>query len=244
MITHLYVKMHKITKLKYFGKTTKTDVEKYSGSGKYWLKHIRKHGKDYVITLKVWSFTNVEECKRFAFNFSQNNNIVLSKNWANLVDENGIDGGTGSANPMFGKTHSQAQKLLMSKSLSERLSGTKWYNNGIDSKMIKGQSIESHWVLGRLTDGDKNPFYNQKHSDETKNKISKKKLGISSPKTKKDGYEKYIYYVHWINGKIDIITNLSNYGKENNIKINLYRFTRPNPPKSKTLLKIEKELKI
>lgn len=39
MIIHLYVKIHNVTGLKYFGKTTK-DPFKYRGSGKYWLAHL------------------------------------------------------------------------------------------------------------------------------------------------------------------------------------------------------------
>ena len=243
MITHLYVKIHKVTKLKYFGKTTKSNVEKYSGSGKYWTNHYRKHGKEHIITLKIWSFTNIEECKQFAIKFSNDNNIINSKAWANLVNENGIDGGTGNANPMFGKTHSQSAKLVMSKITSERLTGTKWYNNGIDSKMFK-KPPNSSWIIGRLTKGSKNPFLDHTHSQESKNKISKTKLGIPSPKMKKDGYEKYVYSIFWKDGKIDITPNLSSYCQENNIKLNLYRFLRPNPPNSKTLLKIERNLKL
>ena len=45
-IIYLYIKTHNKTGLKYLGKTTKKDQHKYKGSGKYWLKHIRKHGYD------------------------------------------------------------------------------------------------------------------------------------------------------------------------------------------------------
>ena len=42
---YLYVKTHNQTKLKYLGKT-ESDPYQYKGSGKYWLRHIRKHGND------------------------------------------------------------------------------------------------------------------------------------------------------------------------------------------------------
>ena len=42
--TYLYVKQHSITGMKYFGKTTRNPI-KYIGSGKYWKRHISKHGK-------------------------------------------------------------------------------------------------------------------------------------------------------------------------------------------------------
>ena len=41
--TYLYIKTHKTTGLKYFGKTA-SSKDSYSGSGKYWLRHLAKHG--------------------------------------------------------------------------------------------------------------------------------------------------------------------------------------------------------
>ena len=38
--TFIYVKIHE-TGLKYFGKTVKTNVQSYRGSGKYWKNHIK-----------------------------------------------------------------------------------------------------------------------------------------------------------------------------------------------------------
>jgi len=90
--TYLYIKQHKITGLKYFGKTTK-HPENYYGSGKYWKKHIKKHGEKFVET--IWSkfFIDEKELTEYALNFSKENNIVESLEWANLKEENGLDGG-------------------------------------------------------------------------------------------------------------------------------------------------------
>ena len=52
MIIYLYIKQHSITNLKYFGVTKKKDPFKYMGSGTYWNRHISKHGKDQVKTLR------------------------------------------------------------------------------------------------------------------------------------------------------------------------------------------------
>jgi hypothetical protein len=90
MIT-LYVKTHKITGLKYFGKTAKYDPYKYKGSGKYWLSHLKKHG-NLIDTKIVRQFDDENECKKFALEFSIKNNIVESNEWANLRLENGLDG--------------------------------------------------------------------------------------------------------------------------------------------------------
>ena len=48
--TYLYIKQHTKTGLLYFGKTV-NDPNKYHGSGKRWVKHIKKHGKQYIETL-------------------------------------------------------------------------------------------------------------------------------------------------------------------------------------------------
>ena len=90
--TYLYIKQHPTTKLKYFGKTTK-EPNQYLGSGKLWLKHIKKHGRDYVQTIWYQLFYYENELINFALSFSKENNIVESKEWANLKDENGLDGG-------------------------------------------------------------------------------------------------------------------------------------------------------
>jgi hypothetical protein len=87
----LYIKTHKITGLKYFGKTAKCNPFKYKGSGKYWKCHLKKHG-NFVETEIVGQFEDELECKKFALDFSIKNNIVESNKWANLRLENGFDG--------------------------------------------------------------------------------------------------------------------------------------------------------
>ena len=87
----LYIKTHNITGLKYFGKTNQ-DPYKYKGSGKYWVCHLKKHGYD-VSTEIVGVFTDEIWIKFYALEFSEINNIVTSKEWANLKPENGSDGG-------------------------------------------------------------------------------------------------------------------------------------------------------
>jgi hypothetical protein len=87
----LYIKIHNKTGMKYFGKTTKSDPHKYTGSGIYWKRHIQKYGYD-VTTIIVGEFTNVDECTKFAIDFSKEHRIVESEEWANLSIENGVDG--------------------------------------------------------------------------------------------------------------------------------------------------------
>jgi hypothetical protein len=89
--TYLYIKQHTKTGLKYFGKTTKDPI-KYLGSGKHWKRHIEKHGH-YIDTLWYKLFTSKTELVEYALKFSKENNIVESHDWANLKEENGLDGG-------------------------------------------------------------------------------------------------------------------------------------------------------
>lgn len=108
--TFLYIKQHSITGLLYFGKTTSSNPEKYTGSGKYWKSHLRKYGKQHVVTLWFCLYTDEEEMKKFAIMFSEQQNIVRSKAWANMITENGLDGGPP------GLKHSDEAKRNMSKS--------------------------------------------------------------------------------------------------------------------------------
>ena len=89
----LYIKTHNKTGLKYFGKVTGRSPYGYTGSGKYWLRHLKKHGND-VSTQVVFESSDIGEIEKYALSFSKANNIVESDGWANLKYENGRDGGT------------------------------------------------------------------------------------------------------------------------------------------------------
>jgi len=113
MKTYLYVKQHRTTGLKYFGKTSNKDPYVYLGSGLHWRRHLKTHGAD-VETISVWEFTDQKKCEEFALKFSEENNIVESLEWANLKPENGRDGNLPGSpgmkkeqNPNWGKTREQ-----------------------------------------------------------------------------------------------------------------------------------------
>jgi len=90
--TFLYVKQHNVTGMKYFGKTVANDPIKYKGSGKLWLRHIKKHGNN-VTTIWYQLFTDKKSIVEYALSFSKEQQIVESKDWANLMPENGLLGG-------------------------------------------------------------------------------------------------------------------------------------------------------
>lgn len=90
--TYLCIKQHTVTGKLYFCKTTKKDPVKYKGSGLYWSRHIKTHGRENVVNLWCELFTSQKELTDFALEFSEKMNIVKSDQWLNFRPENGIDG--------------------------------------------------------------------------------------------------------------------------------------------------------
>lgn len=90
--TALYVKTHNKTGFKYFGKTTRLScVHTYKGSGIHWRRHLKVHGDDYTTELLgIWQ--DADRLKKFAVKFCQDNNVVKSEQWANMVLEEGLQG--------------------------------------------------------------------------------------------------------------------------------------------------------
>lgn len=131
--TRLYIKRHRLTGKMYFGKTQKTDIQSYTGSGILWKRHLKKHGKDIETLWVSEPFSDKTELQDFALAFSELFDIVKSHQWANLQEENGLDGApigvknsgpvgpkngmygrVGELNPFFGKSHSDGQKIKWS----------------------------------------------------------------------------------------------------------------------------------
>lgn len=124
--TRLYIKRHNVSRIKYLGKTTLPDPYTYEGSGVLWKKHIKKYGKD-ISTLWVSEvFTDKDLLIEFATFLSQELDIVKSNEWANLMEENGIGGGT------FGIGEKNVAKLpSVRKKISESLKGHNYGMTGL-----------------------------------------------------------------------------------------------------------------
>jgi hypothetical protein len=144
MTIYLYVKQCSHCTLKYFGKTIQNPYT-YNGSGTYWKNHIKKHN---VIpkTLQIWTVEQ-EETTAFALEFSSINNIVNSKDWANLIVENGVGGLSDESR----------------RKMSEANKGTPKSLGRILSEKTRRKMSESH--KGR------------KPSEETRRKMSEAKMG-------------------------------------------------------------------
>ena len=90
-IYKLYIKTHNKTGLKYLGYTKRENVHKYSGSGVYWTRHLKEHGKDYTTEI-IKECQTKDEIKEHGLYYSNLWNVVESTEWANIKPESG-DGG-------------------------------------------------------------------------------------------------------------------------------------------------------
>jgi hypothetical protein len=88
----LYIKKCSHCELKYFGKTIKNNIINYNGSGVRWKNHLKYHNaKSIHLWNSDWYYDT--SIIRYATLFSKLNKITESKQWANIINENGINGG-------------------------------------------------------------------------------------------------------------------------------------------------------
>lgn len=155
MIIYLYKKTHRITGLKYLGKTTAKNPYSYAGSGTYCKRHLDVHGYEYDTEILKESHSN-EEIKKWGIYYSQLWNIVDerdehgNKTWANLKPEMGDGGDPGPegrrkiAEAHTGKKHTPEQ-------------------NANKSKRQAGVKKSSDWIKNRT--GEKHPMYGKARPD-------------------------------------------------------------------------------
>jgi len=96
----LYVKTHTTTGLKYLGQTSKSDPHKYTGSGKYWLRHLKCHGKHWTTEILCES-DDKHTIDQLGVYYSKLWGVVESSQWANLKPESGDGAASGRYNPMM-----------------------------------------------------------------------------------------------------------------------------------------------
>lgn len=172
MTIYLYVKTHRVTGLKYLGMTTKKDPHKYKGSGKLWVRHIKKHGYD-VVTQILLKTESAEELRDTGLFFSRLWNVVSSSEWANLTAESGEGGDTsdsesyrvgmenrrsmvGAANPMYGRSAICEQSL-------------RWFTDGVNNVYVNPLDAPAGFSPGRTIKS------RAKHSEEAKLKMQTKR---------------------------------------------------------------------
>ena len=171
--TYLYIKQHSVTEKLYFGKT-KHSPDAYIGSGLYWLRHIKDHGKEHVVTLWYCLFLDKESIKEFALNFSKQENIVESECWANLIEENGLNGNGLPKN--YKRTKESRIKATNTRSKSAKELGYYHTPESIkktaDAKRNKPRSVETKQKLSDANRGiPKSKEFANRVSDTMKGRI-------------------------------------------------------------------------
>lgn len=166
MNIYLYVKTHNKTGLKYLGKTKKNPYE-YKGSGKYWLRHIKKHGYDVKTEILLMTDSK-EEIKETGLFFSNLWNIVENKEWANLMNETG-SGGDNSHNIDYEKLNETKRKNAKTWVQSEE--SNKKRSIAHTGKKKSADSVRKT-IEGKRRNGT------LKQTEESKKKISKALKGV------------------------------------------------------------------
>lgn len=167
--TWLYIKQHNVTKLKYFGKTTKPSPLEYLGSGLHWRRHLTLHGAD-ISTTWCKLFNNREELIEFAISFSEENRIVESEEWANIKPENGLDGGS-----QLGRTLSESCRKKLSDAGKKRVQSATTKEKISASKIGKERHPFSQSWKDNLSANHRSKHgYVLNHSEKTKKQIAEK----------------------------------------------------------------------
>ena len=220
MIT-LYIKTHRKTGLKYFGKTTCDDPVSYWGSGKYWRRHLMKHGFEYDTEIYLQSEDQAYITQE-ALRFSRAYDIVNSDLWANLREENGTDG-----NPkgnILSQEHkdriAQAGKgRILSEETRKKLSKAKKNMSKETrekiSKSLSGKK-KSKEHLKKMSEGNKDKVLSQ----ETREKISASNKGRKFSEEHNEKIRKANEKT-WIvidpDGNERVVVNLMKFCEENNL---------------------------
>ena len=159
MTLKLMIKKHNKTGLKYlcFTKTEGIEYDNYKGSGKHWLRHLKKHGSDISTTL-IYETDSPIEFKEYAIQKSKEYNIIESKDWANIRIEDGAGGDT--------------------------VSNKKWITNGSKDKYIlKTEEIPGGWKKGRSNC----VFNNKENQSKFSKKSDRVKAGKATSQAWKEG---------------------------------------------------------
>lgn len=149
----------------YFHKTTKPElVETYSGSGKWWKRHLSKHGNSWTNVWVSELFNDKEELVEFALAFSELFDIVSDNQWLNLKPENGLDGG--STSEQF--TAEVRKKISNSK--------REFLRNNQHPHVGMKRTEETKRKIGESSKG-RQTFLDKTHTEDSKKKISDKNKG-------------------------------------------------------------------
>ena len=147
MKVYLYIKVHNVTGLKYFGRTVQEPFA-YKGSGKYWRNHLKAHGNDVTTTIFGTYEDSDPQLKTIALEFSKVNEIVNSEDWANYIEEDGQHSG----GALFkGHKHTEENRKAFAKQLTEVGQGTRFkkgqqaHNLGVEHNDNTKAKMKEAW---------------------------------------------------------------------------------------------------
>jgi hypothetical protein len=176
---YLYLKTHKITGKKYFGKTVRNPFT-YKGSGTYWKEHLRRYG-NFVDTQIIFQTECKKELKDKAMYYSNLWNIVENNEFANYVPEMG-DGGDTSNSPKYQEwleTVARNKNSEYNKMLSEKMKKNNPIFNPEVAKKVHNE--ETYRKIGLAHKG--------KTISEEQKKVLSEKAKMQWKKQKESGYE-------------------------------------------------------
>jgi group I intron endonuclease len=195
---YIYRTINLINGKSYIGQhVTNKEYDNYIGSGRYFIKAVKKFGKNnFIRGIIEYCETQDELNKREIFWI--NHYDTISPNGYNLSIGGGVVILYGKENPFFGKHHSEETK----KKLSEQKKGNIPHNKG--KKGLQKCSEKTKKIVSERHKGDKNFNYNKKgilspsfglkRSESTKNKLRETKIGANNP-------NKGIYEIYAPDGK-------------------------------------------
>lgn len=187
--TYIYVKLSPLG-LFYLGKTTKNPFN-YLGSGIVWKRHIIKNNisKDDIKTYILHETNDFLDLKKMGEYYSNLFDVTNSEKWGNLKPENGDGGDTSMCEnwkkpPIIsGDTHWSKSDDWREKQRKKFLSELNPVNRDDVKEKIRIKSIgrivskETKNKMSENKKGNKNPFFNRKHSEVTKDIMKKKSKG-------------------------------------------------------------------
>ena len=111
------------------------------------------NGEPDVISIRK-TFQSADAARTWEFKILKRLHAASSPKWLNRREAPAIPTFSGAANPMFGKTHSNETRKL----ISDKAKNRKW-------------KINDKRRCADIYQGDKNPFFGKTHTEETKAKI-------------------------------------------------------------------------
>lgn len=185
---YLYVKTHLKTGMKYLG-FTERDPYIYKGSGKYWIRHIKKHGND-VWTNVIYQTEIKENIKPIGIHYTNLWNVVQSNEWANLTEEkgdgissdylkkcweNGVYDNRPSPSEETKKKNSESNKGRKPWNLNTKMNED--YKMAISQGIKKSEKYSKALINNAFANfGVSNGMFNKKHKKETIKILKEKAL--------------------------------------------------------------------